>query len=376
MGNIVLVRQSNKQREVISDKRLKFAILADSGANFINVLACGLQGMLDKLDCSSTIFPRGVNLLKREKRRGVHRLSRKISLRNLLVSLEKFDAIIVIDCIPTAFLKSFQIESLRQAFPDKPIVLYSNYYLPTRGRWNVWLKNGNKEMGVTEPGYGMGRYDWYLCSSVVNKYPIVDDRRPYSLIGLNIHYQHDLFPEQNEFIALVDFQRDRFLKERQTQLGALKECNIEFVELKGRYSIEEIRKIYRRTSIYFVAHPESFGVPICELQACGAYVCAPFADWCRSHTIKTDLETYAPGTLTENFVIYEDDKEKLIHQLNRIRQTHNPSAVVKTFECNHPQLAHGDLEQLSDFIEKIERREIHSQSHMNYDDFNVFLPRC
>ena len=133
-----------------------------------------------------------------------------------------------------------------------------------------------------------------------------------SVIGLDLDDGSLRPTPKDDFLALIDFERPSEMKERATQIAALEETKTPYVVLNGRYSISEIRKIYRQCSLYFVAFRESFGLPICELQACGAYVFTPYADWCPSHWIKPDLSAPGPGLLSPNFVVYDGDKDRLV----------------------------------------------------------------
>ena len=108
-----------------------------------------------------------------------------------LKQMRQFDVIIVVNSIIPAFLKEFfRDEAVRYWLPKTPIVLYDVFYLPTRGPWGRWLREGNPSKGVAQPGHwGLERYDWYLVGSVVSECPLPAGRQPYSLVGLN--FVHD-----------------------------------------------------------------------------------------------------------------------------------------------------------------------------------------
>jgi hypothetical protein len=119
---------------------------------------------------------------------------------------------------------------------------------------------------------GLNRYDWYLVVSVLSECPIPQGPQPYSLVGLNLN-DGTLNPQpKGEFRALIDFAQPGHENERSIQIAACERTRTPYTVLEGSYSLEEIREIYRQSSIYFVAHRESFGIPICEVQACGSYV--------------------------------------------------------------------------------------------------------
>lgn len=348
---------------------MKAAILANDTNSFVPSLAEGLQRMLNSIEVESQIFYQGLvdirnySLHKQDSnfllKQYFVRPYRNLRFRQLILQLKKFDVVIVIGHLPDAFMKGYLRDILlRQALPDTPIVLYSNYYLPTRSWWGQRLKEGDH--------YGLERYDYYLCTSVVSELPMPKTPQPYSLIGINLD-SRTLFPDQKDkFIALLDFQRSKCLGEREIQIQALKEENVEFIELKGSYTRSQIKEIYRKCSIYFVAHRESFGLPICELQACGNYIFTPYSYWCSAHGIKKELSEAGEGELSPNFVVYENDKSKLIRKITRIRDQFSASKVLETFQTYHPQLLTGDVTELRKFTDLLQAGKVHSRSHRSY----------
>jgi len=178
-----------------------------------------------------------------------------------------------------------------------------------------------------------------------------------------------LFPEQRgRCSALIDFEQPRQRKERERQIAALTATNTPYEILSGEYPIREIRKIYRRTSLYFLACMESFGLPIAEIQACGGLVFTPHADWCQSHGIKSDPAADGLGALSPNFVVYGKDKDGLTREILRAKTTHDPAEVRRRFEQYHPQLLRGDMAALSAFLSGLEQGRIHSRSHEAYGE--------
>ena len=229
------------------------------------------------------------------------------------------------------------------------------------------MKEGNTEKGVFQSGnWGLERYDWYLVSSVVSECPLPKGRQPYSLIGLNLADASLRVEPKKEFIALIDFEVPENMLERAVQVRACEKAKLKYVVLHGRYSMQDIRAIYRQCSIYFLAHRESFGLPICELQACGSYVFTPYSNWCPSHWIKEDLAQEGPGELSPNFITYHNDLDRLTSEINRIKSTYDPHLVVDTFDRYHPQLHYGDIKELERFVRMIESGEITSKSHEQY----------
>ena len=353
---------------------MKIAILANKEKSFVRPLAKSLQRMLQELSVEPIIFDRGLSDIKlypQSKNYFKKQLIepyRNFRFHNLISRLKEFDAVIVVGHVPSAFMKYFMRDDLlRQLLPDTPVILYDLVYLPTRGSWAKYLKEGNPEYGISERGhFGLERYDYYLCVSVVSENPLPEGSHPYSLIGVNLD-DGTLYPEQkNEFIALLDFERSDHLEERKIQLEALQETNTKYIKLVGSYPISKIREIYRKCSMYFIAHRESFGLPICEVQACGGYIFTPYSNWCPSHWIKEDLKIPGTGALSSNFIVYENSKQKLIEEIIKVKSQFNPNEVRRTFFKYHPQLFYGNIKELEKFIEMLKNSKIHSKSHESY----------
>lgn len=354
-----------------------FGVLTNSQAGFSRIMAEGLDRMLKRLGRQSRVMYDGLDMLYRP---GVRLGGAYSTLRNLVKQvhfysrLAQFDAIIIVSTIPDAFGKSFRVERIRRWLPGMPIVLYDVLYLPSSGyEWNRWLREGRPDHGNPEirsgGQYGLNRYDWYLCASATAYAPIPRDEQPLSVIGLDLD-DGTLFPDQgNQFVALIDFEVPVYMKERSLQIIALDQTNTPYIVLNGRYSIPEIRSIYRRCSIYFLATPESFGLPICELQACGSYVFTPHSHWARAHWHKADPHVFGAGELSPNFVVYGDTVESLIGHIERVKRSYNSAQIVDTLNQYHPHFSRGDLSALEDFLARLDDGRIHSRLHATHIPF-------
>lgn len=201
--------------------------------------------------------------------------------------------------------------------------------------------------------------------------PKIDN--PVSIIGLNLE-DSSLVVEskRGRFLALVDFEQTNYTKERAITIRALEDTKTEYYVLHGRYEINEIREIYRKASIYFVASWESFGLPICELQACGAYVFTPFSSWVWSHWIRNSLDSKT-GRLSPNFIVYDNDVDILKTKLRTVQQAYDPHEVRANFVKNHPQFYYGNLKKLAGFVKKLETNVINSQSHLAHEMINELI---
>lgn len=369
---------------------MKAAILANDQPGFIKPMAAGLQKMLRSLGHDVDVFPDGLAMLnygafKAAQERLKNRAKSLINLvkpeRFLLkqhvswfdlkrfeAKLAQYDVIIVVCHIPDAFLanKLLGIERIRQKV-QRPVVLYQNYYLATRGDWSQKIIT----LGGNNKGYGLERYDWYLAASVVSESPLSKQAHPYSLIGQDLRDASLVAEAKPSFKVLLDFDRKGFEQFRQLQIQALEQTNIEYTQLKGRYSQADIRQLYRQHSALFLSCRESFGLPIVENQLCGSYIFTPFKNWAPSHYINKSLHASGEGDLGDNFMVYDNDVEKLKQQLLSCQKNHPGEQIEQSFKRQYRALYQGDLRQLSNFVTKLARGEINCTSHVRHQELNL-----
>ena len=370
----------------------KVAILANNRASFIKPMAEGLARMVNACGGHSAIFYDGLEAIGSVQPAAARSVSRTLRrtlgpavapwlgrprFYALMRQLRQFDVVVIVGSLPWAYYRSFFWDQLvRSSLPGIPLVLYDLYYLPTRGRWAEWLQTGNPAVGIQVGGHwGLDRYDWYLLASVVSECPLSPGPHPYSLVGLNLD-DGTLRPQQsNQFVALLDFEHPEDLSERAVQITALERTRTPYRVLNGAYSIEEIRRIYGRSAIFFLAMRESFGLPICEAQACGSYVFTPYAAWCPSHCKKADLSRPGLGEfLSPNFVVYDNDLDTLVDEIDRVRSSYDAEQVVRTFRQHDPQYYFGDREAVADFLERVRSGRIHAALHQQHA--SVPMPRA
>ena len=370
---------------------MQIAILANDAASYVKPMAEGLQRMFRRIGVDSTVFYDGLAELGRVqdslksyvgknnatwwrvgKRTLRFMVEEEPHLYRFMRRLRSFDVVVVVQTLPTNFMKTFfNDEVLRSCLPDTPLVLYDLFYLPTRGFWPTALKEGSPEFGIPTGGHwGLERYDWYLCASVVSETPMPSGPQPYSLIGLDLNDGSIAPGDKSEFVALLDFENPQHMRERAIQIQACEESRTKYVVLQGHYSIEAIRRIHGTSSIFFVSMRESFGLPLCEAQASGSYVFTPYSDWCPSHWLKPDLSKEGPGTLSPNFVVYHNDLETLVREIQRVKCTYNPSVVVHNFHKYHPQIFFGNDAELSVFVSRLCDGSITSRTHEQHGDIH------
>jgi hypothetical protein len=367
----------------INGGNLKFAILSNDEDSFVKPISEGLKNSLNRLQIECDVFSNGHDILNNVKwikfytyemlksiimakrQQFIAAIKGFIDNYRFIETMKQYDGIILTAHLPTVFIANQypKIEMIRSK-TNIPIINYDLVYLPTRGKWFDRIKKDNPD------NFGLERFDYYLAVSAISEYALSSDNHPLTIIGCNLN-DGSLFPaEKSDFIALLDFERTDHLGERSIQIQALKETNTEYIELKGSYPMEEIRKIYRKCSMYFLAHRESFGLPICELQACGCYVMLPYKNWAPSHYINKKLKVSGEGDLSSNFIIYDNDIEKLKQQIMSIKKTYNRFDVYNTFVDNHSKYLNCDLEELKKFINNFSNNNISSNSHKSYAILN------
>jgi hypothetical protein len=199
----------------------------------------------------------------------------------------------------------------------------------------------------------------------VSEIPVKKISWPISVIGGNFTNQY-LKPKQKEFRALIDFKRNKYLAERKIQIKILKKLNIPFTILSKKYKHSEICKIYSEHSIYFLAHRESFGLPIVELQNCGCYIFTPYKRWAPSHYINKGIYSRGEGNLNSNFIIYNNDPLLLEKKIKEIKFSYSAKKVVNQFIKKNNNFHKGNKNALRTFIKKLKSNKINYSSHQNY----------
>jgi len=335
---------------------MKVAILRSGKNASPKVLANGLGEMLKDLGIHSDAFDvsllhRKLPILRRSRqyRSPVHHAIAKAAYwfpdARTLEKLAQYDVIVVSECCPEAFYRnSLGIEYLRGKL-KKPIVLYEVFF----------LDNSPYQVGLLEAGnhHLASRYDWHFAASDITEFratPSAESR--WSRVGLRIAKSNLRHGSKSGFLALLDFPRPGNEQVRADQIRALTELNIEFVELRkpGGYSVHEIREIYNQTSVFFIQHMESFGVPIAEALAAGNQIFLPSDAWAMAW--KTGDELDLPGV----FTLYEDFhqlKERLAAFKHGWQRQVTPARVFSDFVRIYPHYYFGDPENLKSSLSRL-----------------------
>lgn len=372
----------------MTGRSLRVAILANNRDSFVRPTAEGLQRMLCASGADAWVgydglhhlgLPTSVDWSSARSIAGtaLRLLPRRRQLSRFVNSIRGCDVVVVVANVPLSFSRVAMpnIELLRRLLPSIPIVNYDLHYLPTIVKWGRAILNG-EDAGLTDADmqgiergvFGMDRYDWYLMVSTASELAMPPGAQPCTVVGIDLD-DGTLYPAQDGNLrALVDFAQERkdYPSYRAMQISALEQVGIPYEVLKGNYSSAEIRAIYRRTGIFFLAHRESFGLPICELQACGSLIFSPHSSWAGAHWMKDDPASAGPGVHSPNFRIYDNDIERLSAQLEEVKRTFNPARVVATFNEYQPQLFRGDRAAVNGFLEMVKSGAIHGGLHTEH----------
>src|SRR6185312_11022975 len=245
-------------------KPITVAILTRPDFRSPRVLADSLKDQLERHGAAVKIFYE-INLLNRlvslrDSQLSFHfwfmkKLKNYLTDKKLLKKLREFDAIVISECTPNAFLKRlYNVEKFKKII-KKPVGLYEVYYLENAPTQIDFLKKNNNGLS--------NRYDFHLSVAEVTeiKKSLVSDWYP---IGLKSE-SWGLKPlPKKEIIAIVDFVQPGYEIIREVQIKALNKAQIKYITLDRAYSFDEVRNIYQEAAIFFIQFPEAFGVSILE----------------------------------------------------------------------------------------------------------------
>ena len=156
----------------------------------------------------------------------------------------------------------------------------------------------------------------------------------------------------------MDFEHPEFREHRAAQLELLDRLQIPHVTLEGRYSLDAIRRLYRRAAALLLQRPESFGMPIAECFATGAWVVIPHSGWAMAWRLDDAPRQHGPGRLGESFVAY-DGLDDLADRLRSLQAAHDPvrtpREVHARFLATYPSFWSGDRAALAGFLDRAAR---------------------
>lgn len=260
--------------------------------------------------------------------------------RKTLKFLKNADAVVICDCIPNAFWKRlYNVERLK-AITKKPVLLYEVFYLGNAPTQVEALKKNNDPI--------LERYDAHLFVSPVTEIRGRDSTNAFC-IGLMAKTWNLKPLPKKDLVALVDFAQPGYEVYRATQIEQLKIAGIKFISLERKYTIEEIRDIYRQVSIFFVQFPEAFGLPILECLCTGAQIFTPDSGWPMSWRLDEDPQVHGKGILPKCFTIYEEEDDllqKLLLFKEQFDPEETPLKVFNEFMEHYSSFYEGNSEEL------------------------------
>jgi glycosyltransferase involved in cell wall biosynthesis len=336
---------------------MQVAILThDDYPSFHKPMAESLSKMLSVLGINNEIFFESTFALTLEHQ--------SLKLDDLIENLKKFDAIFICAHMPGSLAKNeYQGVDRLKAVLSAPIINYDLCFWATRGSWIDRIRTESEYDGFA----GFNRFDFYVVVSNISELPIKEGVSwPVVVIGGDFR-NHELYPDQDDFRALMDFERSEFNQERHVQLKVLQKLKIPYTVLSCSYSHKDIYRIYRKHSVYFLAHRESFGLPIVEVQNCGCCIFTPYKNWAPSHYINKSPYDRGEGDLNKNFVVYNNDPQRLEQELIELRRIYSSDLVIREFESKNSDLRKGNLENLADVMTMIKLGKINCRSGLNYN---------
>ena len=365
---------------------MKFVIFADKSYNYVKPLATGLHKTLLNMGHESVIWYDGLYWLQKlnlvkvffadiyrlflnlkcgNRKKYIYRFFNLLFFYNKRRReiLNKCDCIILVQNCPLAFMPIKRLNYLREKY-KKPIVNYDFHYLPNQGWWSRIKK--------IEGHRGLEQFDWYLPVGLTTEFAIPREiPQIYNCIGMDVNFKN-LYPEQGEFCVLLDFARPGHEVQRCREKQMLDEIGIKYIELNGRYTTDEIRAIYRKSSVYIVSCRESFGLPIVELQLCGAKVLVPHKEWVPAHYLEKSINEARVGDLGKNFIVYQNDEDfKKI--LLKEKEEINYSINIENFRKEYPLYDHIDRTELQNFICRLKNGAITYNTHLLFSEYNQYM---
>lgn len=273
-----------------------------------------------------------------------------LSDRRVIQALKQVDAVVISECIPNAFWKRlYQVEKLK-AIIKKPVFIYEVYWLGNAPTQIENLQSNGDEV--------QERYDGHLFVSPVTEIRAGPLSNTFCIGLLAKTWNLQALPK-TELLALLDFVQPGYEAYREMQISNLQKAGIPFIALDKRLTIDEIRDIYRKASLYFMSSFEAFGLPILESLCCGAQIFTPDSGWPMSWRLDEAPREHGSGILPGCFTVYTEE-DVLLQKLLVFKKNYNPVEtpvqVFNEFIKHYPSFYEGNQNELKRCLEFIKTR--------------------
>lgn len=336
---------------------LKIAILTRADFRSPRILADSIKIQLIQQGVEVEIF-HSIDVLKRLVSYRASKLNYHFWLKRklkhivydlkLIKKLRQFDVVIISECIPNGFLSSlYNVEKIKKII-RKPVGIYEVYYLGNAPTQIDRLQKNNDAL--------LSRFDFHLSVSDITE---IKKTKTNNWFGIGIKAESwKLKPlAKKEVIAIVDFAFPGNEQIRQMQINVLRKLDIKYISLECEYSIEEIRRIYQKGTIYFMQSYEAFGLPILECLCSGCQIFTPQSWWPMSWRLNENPKIHGEGILPECFTVYNGE-EDLINKLLEFKRSYDldetPKKVFDNFLKHYRDFYFGNEFEIDRFLKRFQ----------------------
>lgn len=269
--------------------------------------------------------------------------------KKILKELKQYDAIVISETIPNNYWKGYYALPQLKKITKKKIGCLAVFFLDAAPNLvNILKENGD---------YLQDIYDFHLAYSKVS-YIKTDTSANKFEVGLNLKKIGLKTAKKKEFYVLVDFKYEGNEHHYNEQIKVLNELNIPYKILEGKYTFEEIRKLYRGAAAFFMQSYESFGLPIAECLSYGTKVFTPDSGWPRAFRLEENPGFYQKGKLADCFEVYDTAKwlgEKILTFKNNYDLEKTPFLIFDEFIKNYEKFYIGNKSEVERFVENLKQ---------------------
>jgi hypothetical protein len=285
-----------------------------------------------------------------------YRLRQKIQYyfkdKKILNELKEYDAIVISETIPNNYWKGYYGLPQLKKITNKKLGCLAVFFLDASPNFvNILKENGD---------YLQNIYDFHLAYSKVSYIKTETSPKKFE-VGLNLK-RIGLKPHKKEgFYVLVDFKYEGNEHYYSEQIKVLNELNIPYKRLEGKYTFEEIRKLYKGAAVFLMQHYESFGLPIAECLSYCTKVFTADSSWPAAFRLDENPGYYEKGRLADCFDVYDDSKalgEKLLSFKNDYDLEKTPFLIFDEFKKYYEKFYVGNNSEVERFVNNLNQAKI------------------